>query len=217
MYEPNAWSRSKRSVLPAPLSPDTRPTPSLLSLLRSKVEGGVPFDLARRACGVTDAVHDAWTERGLRQHDANPDRVFAKNPERTVIGGSLEPEAEYVRIMSTLQANAAATLVESLWGIARDGTRKRDQLEAIKLLLRGMGEKSFDPRTEQDVQVTAVDDRGAADQAAVDAMTPAERAALREAARMLDAQFAAVEAAASRPLAEPVIDVESVDVEVQST
>ena len=142
-------------------------------------------------------------------HDARPDRTYAQDPERVVIDGSLEPEAEYVRIMSTLQAGAAATLVESLWHIALDKGRKRDQLEAIKLLLRGMGEKSFDPRTEQDVQVTSIDDRGARDQARIDAMTDDERAALREAARAMDAKLAELDATMTAAAARPAPVAES--------
>ena len=204
-----AWARTSRDNQPTKLGATSRPTEHLLRILRARIERGTPFDLARRACGVTDSAHDAWTERGLAMHDARPDRTYAQDPERVVIDGSLEPEAEYVRIMSTLQAGAAATLVESLWHIALDKGRKRDQLEAIKLLLRGMGEKSFDPRTEQDVQVTSIDDRGARDQARIDAMTDDERAALREAARAMDAKLAELDATMTAAAARPAVAAES--------
>lgn len=188
------WGRSSRDRAAAVLDPASRPLQSLLDSLRARVEQGCPFDLARRACGISDATHEAWLERGLKIHDRRPDRTYRPDG-TTVLAGSLEPEAEYVRILTTVQAGAAATLVSALWGIAKDPGRKRDQLAAITTLLRGMGERAFDPRSESDVNVVAMQVQPAVDQSVIDAMTSDERAALRDAARAESAKLVAAEAA----------------------
>jgi len=200
----NAWTR--RDKLPQPLGPNSRPPAALLTALRARIEQGCPLDLARRACGIPEHVHEAWLAAGEAIRDARPDRLYHDGG--CVIGGSDEPEAEYARIVSTVQAGVAADLVGSLWGIAKDPARKRDQLVAITTLLRGMGERAFDPRTEADVNVTATTAAPAMSQAAIDAMTPEEIALIRTKARALSADRAAVEAtvqaAEARAIAAPV-------------
>ena len=190
---PGPWARKK--PLPPALAPESRPPETLLCALRARVENGCPFDLARRACGVSDAVHDAWMTRGQAIHDAQPDRLYHAGG--CVIAGSLEPEAEYARIATTLQAHASADLVEQVYKIAKDPARRRDQLVAIQMLLRGHGERAFDPRTENDVNVTARTEGSAVTQAAIDAMTPEELASIREGARAATEQRKAAEAAIS--------------------
>ena len=201
------WARKK--PLPPPLKPETRPPASLLAGLRARVEQGCPFDLARRACGVPEHVHDAWMERGLAIHATEPDRLYHDGG--CLIAGSLEPEAEYARIASTLQANAAADLVGKVWLIANDAGRRRDQLTAIQMILRGMGETAFDPRAVSDVNVTAQVETGiGVDQSVLDAMTTEELAAIRDSRRMLSEQRAkleaAVKAASDRAAAGPAIE-----------
>lgn len=200
------WARKK--PLPPSLSPETRPPDNLLTALRARVEQGCPFDLARRACGVPEAVHDAWMARGLAIHESQPDRLYHDGG--CLLAGSLEPEAEYARIASTLQAGAAADLVAETWAIAKDKTRRRDQLTAIQMLLRGMGETAFDPRAVSDVTVTASAVTDGVDQSVLDAMTDDERAAIREGRRALSAQRAtleaAIEAAKVRAAATPAIE-----------
>lgn len=183
------WARKK--PLPPALAPESRPPETLLRALRARVENGCPFDLARRACGVSDAVHDAWMTRGQAIHDAQPDRLYHEGG--CVIAGSLEPEAEYARIATTLQAHASADLVEQVYKIAKDPARRRDQLVAIQMLLRGHGERAFDPRTENDVTVTAHSEP-VVSQATIDAMTPEEIAQIREGARALSERRKATEA-----------------------
>lgn len=205
------WARKK--PLPPPLSPETRPPENLLLALRARVERGSPFDLARRACGVGDEVHEAWMTRGKTIHTSQPDRLYHAGG--CVLAGSLEPEAEYARIATTLQAGAAADLVGQVWEIANDPSRRRDQLEAIRMILRGMGETAFDPRAVSDVTVSAQVETGGAgvDQSVLDAMTDAERAEIRESRRLISEQRARLEAAVrtageravAAPVAEPAI------------
>ena len=203
-----SWTR--RDKLPQPLGPNSRPPAALLTALRARIEQGCPLDIARRASGIPEHVHEAWLAAGEAIRDARPDRLYHDGG--CVIGGSDEPEAEYARIVSTVQAGVAADLVSSLWGIAKDPGRKRDQLVAITTLLRGMGERAFDPRTEADVNVTATTTAPAVSQAAIDAMTPEEIALVRSKARALSADRAAVEAtvqaAEARAIAGPVASPE---------
>ncbi len=183
------WGRKR--ALPQPPSPEDRPSQPLLSALRARVEQGCPFELALRVVGVSAEVHEAWMARGLEIHQREPDRVYHDGGCR--IAGSLEPEAEYARIATTVQAGAAAKLVEEVWAIATDRSGRRDRLPAIQMLLRGMGERSFDPRESSEVTVTA--GAGRVDQATLDAMTPEERAALIEQSRAVRASLQAAEAA----------------------
>ena len=83
-----------------------------------------------------------------------------------------------------------------VWSIANDASRRRDQLTAIQMILRGMGETAFDPRAVSDVNVTAQVETGiGVDQSVLDAMTTEELAAIRDSRRMLSEQRAKLEAA----------------------
>lgn len=205
-----AWTR--RDKLPQPLGPDSRPPAALLVALRARLEQGCPLDIARRACGIPEHVHEAWLAAGEAIRDARPDRLYHDGG--CVVGGSDEPEAEYARIVSVVQAGVAADLVGKLWGIAGDPGRKRDQLVAITTLLRGMGERAFDPRSEADVNVTATTAAPAVSQAAIDAMTPEQVARIRERARALSAGLAEiqteVQAAEAQAIAAPAAPPERV-------
>ncbi|TXH46754.1 MAG: hypothetical protein E6Q97_28825 [Desulfurellales bacterium] len=203
------WRSSANSNHARRLTGESRPTEEILRLLRGRVESGCPFDLARRTVGVTDTVHEAWMERGLALHEREPDRKYRPDG-TTVIGGSLQPEAEYVRIFTVGQAESAAKLVLELNRIARDPSRKRDQLTAIQMLLRALGEKAFDPRTESEVTLTTRSEPDV-DQASLDALSPDQRKALVERARAASKAIAEADATLAGQSALPpsaVIEIE---------
>ena len=73
--------------------------------------------------------------RGQAIHDTQPDRLYHAGG--CVIAGSLEPEAEYARIATTLQAHASADLVEPPYKIAKDPARRRAHPVPSQLPPRG--------------------------------------------------------------------------------
>lgn len=188
------WGRKRPAALPP--SPAGRPSLRILAGFRSRIEQGCPVELAYRACGVSPEVHRAWMDRGAELHAAQPDYVEREGG-GGVFAGSTEPEAEYVRIVLASSACVAADLVGEVYVIAKDRKRGRDQLAAITLLLRGLGERAFDPRTETAVEVSQTGGAPTVDQRVIDAMTPEEVAALRQAA----GAAAKTRAAAERALA----------------
>lgn len=207
------WGRKRPAALPP--SPASRPTERVLASFRARIEQGCPVELACRSCGITPEVHRAWMDRGAELHAAQPD-YMERSGGGGVFAGSTEPEAEYVRIVLAGSATTAADLIGEVYVIAKD--RKRGgqaQLAAITLLLRGLGERAFDPRTETAVEVSQAGASPAVDQRVIDAMTPEEVAALRQASRAAAETRAAAEkalaAAQARAESQPPPDAASTD------
>lgn len=161
---------------------------ALLDRLRGATEhGGAPFDVARRALGVTDALDRAWRKRAAELAAKDPDLSLSADGTLR-IGGSLEFEAEYARIAATSDARQAAVLTERLTKIALDPAHGPVQLAAIKLQLAALQPHLYGTqRVEAQVSAEVGPAGGGSqvDPAVMEAATPAQRAAVVEAARFL--------------------------------
>lgn len=173
---------------------------ALLDRLRGAVEHtGVAFDVARRALGVSDAHHRAWLRRAADLEARSPSLTLRDGVLH--VGGSDEPEAEYARIAATSDAREAARLIAKLDKIAHDDTRGPAQVAAIKLQLGALapslyGTSRVEAQVTADVQAAPAD---AIDPARLDGMTPEQRAAVIDAARVLSAARDRLRAAMSLP------------------
>lgn len=184
---------------------------ALLDRLRGVVEhAGAPFDVARRSLGVSDALDRAWRKRAAELAAKSPDLRMVGG--RLIVGGSDAFEAEYARIAATADARQAAVLIGKLTEIALDDSRGAAQVAAIKMQLEALQPGLYGTRRVE-AQVTAeVGPAGGGvgvDPAQLETMTPAQRAAVVDAARMLTAakeRWAAALAGAQAGAPEHVAD-----------
>lgn len=176
---------------------------ALLDRLRGATEHtGVAFDVARRALGVTDALDRAWRKRAAELAAKSPDlRLGADGVLR--VGGSDEFEAEYARIASASDARQSAVLIQKMNAIALDDSRGAAQVQALKAQLAALQPALYGTqRVEAQVaaEVGPAGGPAAIDPAALDAMSPAQRAAVVDAARMLSAARERMAAAMAGPV-----------------
>lgn len=187
---------------------------ALLARLRGAVEHtGVPLEVARATLGVSDAQHRAWLRRAAELEAKSPS--FALGPDGVLrVGGSDEPEVEYARIARTSDAREAARLIATLDKIALDDTRGPAQVAAIKLQLAALapglyGTSRVEAQVSAEVSAQATD---AIDPARLEAMSPEQRAAFVDAARMLSAareRMRAAMAVGERPAPDHVSEPEA--------